>query len=161
MDAIELLKSQHEEVKALFKELEKAKGGSKEMLFDEIADALALHATIEEKHFYPATKSARTEDMLREAVEEHLGVKRIIADLLESDSSDPQYDAKLKVLKEQVEHHVEEEESDLFPAVKKAMSKEQLRELCVVMQDAAAEIESEGSPRDNVPAETGAPAPIE
>ena len=88
MNAIELLKSQHEEAKKLFRKLEKA-GAEKQKLFEELADALAVHATIEEKHFYPATKSARTEELLQEAVEEHLAVKRVIADLLEMSPEDP------------------------------------------------------------------------
>jgi len=65
--------------------------------FEQIADDLAVHAAIEEKHFYPATKSARTEDLLQEAVEEHLSVKRIIADLLEMDPAEAQFDAKIGI----------------------------------------------------------------
>ena len=64
-------------MKQLFKKCEKASGESKRQLFEQIADALAVHASLEEKHFYPATRSARTEDLLQEAVEEHLSVKRI------------------------------------------------------------------------------------
>lgn len=160
MDAIELLKSQHQQVKHLFEEIEKAQGEEKEEIFAQIADALAVHATIEEKEFYPATRSARTDDLLREAVEEHLGVKRIIADLLECDSADPQYDAKIKVLKENVEHHVKEEEGDLFPKVKKLLDQKTLLELGRIMEETGNALEEEGSPRDNVPSETDAPAPI-
>ena len=160
MDAIELLESQHREVEELFEKIEKAKGDEKEELFDQLADALAVHATIEEKEFYPATRSARTDDLLREAVEEHLGVKRIIADLLECAASDPQFDAKIKVLKENVEHHVGEEENDLFPKVKKLLDKKTLHALGQVMEETAQAMEEEGEPRRNVPAETDAPAPI-
>lgn len=160
MNAIELLESQHEEVKKLFKKCEKASGESKRQLFEQIADALAVHASIEEKHFYPATKSARTEDLLQEAVEEHLSVKRIIADLLEMDSAEAQFDAKITVLQEQVEHHVKEEEGELFPKVKKILSGEELEELGVVMEDAADQLKAVGSPRDAVPGETGEAAPI-
>ena len=160
MNAIELLESQHEEVKKLFKRCEKAIGESKRQLFEQIADALAVHASIEEKHFYPATKSARTEDLLQEAVEEHLSVKRIISDLLEMDPAEGQFEAKLTVLQEQVEHHVQEEEGELFPKVKKILSGEELEELAVVMEDAADELKAGGSPRDAVPGETGEAAPI-
>ena len=93
MNAIELLEQQHKQVKKLFEEIEEAESGEKEELFDEVADALAVHAAIEEQHFYPATKDARTEELLHEAVEEHLAAKRIIADLLEMDPEDPQFDA--------------------------------------------------------------------
>ena len=161
MDAIELLKTQHDEAKALFRKIEKADEGQKGVLFDELADALAVHAAIEEKHFYPATKSARTEELLQEAVEEHLSVKRIIADLLELEPSDAQFDAKISVLKEQVEHHVEEEEGELFPKVKKMLSEDDLEDLGVVMEDMGDELKSEGAPREQVPAETGSAAPLE
>lgn len=160
MNAIELLEQQHKETKALLKKIEKAEGEEKQKLFEEVADALAVHATIEEKEFYPATKSARTEELLEEAVEEHLSVKRLLADLLEMEPSDPQFDAKITVLQEQVLHHVEEEEGELFPKVKKLLSREQLEDLGAAMEVLADELESGGDPRKAVPAETGKAAPI-
>jgi hemerythrin superfamily protein len=161
MNAVKLLKQQHREVESLFKKFEKASEASeKKQIFEQIADSLAVHATIEEKHFYPATKSARTEDLLREAVEEHLQAKRMIADLMELDAASDQYDAKVTVLKEEIEHHVEEEEDDLFPKVEKMFGAEELEDLGVVMEDLAAELEEEGSPREHVPSETGEAAHI-
>ena len=160
MNAIDLLKQQHDQVEELFKKIENAKSG-KEELFDQIADALAVHSAIEEQHFYPATKDTRTEELLHEAVEEHLGVKRIIADLLEMEPDDPQFEAKIKVLKEQVEHHVEEEEKELFPKVRKMHSKEELEDLGVLMEDTAQELKQRGAPRMQVPKETGTAAPID
>ncbi len=161
MDAIELLKMQHEEAKKLFTEIEAAEDEKKEELFEQLADALAVHATIEEKHFYPATKNARTEELLQEAVEEHLGIKRLIADLLEMSPEDAQFDAKVKVLKEQVEHHVEEEEGELFPKVRKMFREDELDDLAVVMQDMADDLKAAGAPREAVPAETGSAAPLD
>ena len=161
MNAIELLESQHREVETLFRKIEKAAGPEKEDLFDQIADALAIHASIEEKHFYPATRSQRTEDDLREAVEEHLSIKRIIADLLECDPEDPQFEAKVIVLKEQVEHHVKEEEEELFPKVKAELSADQLDDLAVVMDDLASELRESGPPREQVPGETARAARLE
>jgi hemerythrin superfamily protein len=161
VNAIELLKTQHQEVKQLFKKIEKAEGDEKLDLFEQLADDLAVHATIEEKHFYPATKSARTEELLQEAVEEHLSVKRIIADLLEMSPDDAQFDAKVTVLEEQVEHHVEEEETELFPKVQKMLKAEELEDLGVVMEDMAEELKAGGAPRQQVPAETGTAAPLE
>jgi hemerythrin superfamily protein len=161
VNAIELLKSQHEEVKSLFKKIEKAEDDEKLELFERIADDLAVHAAIEEKHFYPATKNARTEDLLQEAVEEHLSAKRLIADLLEMSAEDAQFDAKVAVLKEQIEHHVEEEETELFPKVKKMLGEDELEDLGVVMEDTAEELKSAGAPRQQIPAETGAAAPLE
>ena len=161
MNAIDLLKQQHREVEELFKKIDKAGPEEKEKLFDELADSLAVHAAIEEQHFYPATKDARTEDLLEQAVEEHLSVKRIIADLLEMEPDDAQFDAKIKVLQEQVEHHVEEEEQELFPKVQKLHSKDELEDLGVLMEQTAEELEEQGAPRMEVPKETGAAAPIE
>ena len=161
MNAIELLMTQHKQVKTLFKKLEKAENSEKRELFVELADSLAVHAAIEEEHFYPSTKSARTEELLQEAVEEHLSVKRIIADLLECEPSDPQFDAKIKVLQEQVEHHVEEEEGELFPKVKRMFSEDQLEDLGMAMEDLAEELKESGSPREQVPMETGSAAPLE
>ena len=161
MNAIELLKMQHEEAKKLFNQIEAAEDEQKEELFEQLADALAVHATIEEKHFYPATKNARTEELLQEAVEEHLGIKRLIADLLEMSPEDAQFDAKVTVLKEQVEHHVEEEEGELFPKVKKVLKEEELEDLGVVMEDMAEDLKAAGAPREAVPAETGSAAPLE
>src|SRR6266436_6580872 len=83
VDAIELLETQHQEVESLFEMIERAGEDEKQDLFEQLADALAVHTTIEEKHFYPATKSARTEELLQEAVEEHLSAKRLVADLME------------------------------------------------------------------------------
>lgn len=160
MDAIELLETQHREVESLLKKCEKANGEAKRQLFEKIADDLAVHAAIEEKHFYPATRSARTEDLLQEAVEEHLSVKRIIADLLEMDPAEPQFDAKIKVLQEQVQHHVEEEERDLFPKVKKMLSEDELDDLAVVMEDLAQDLKKGGMPREQIPSETDEAAPL-
>ena len=161
MNAIDLLKSQHREVSKLFAKVEKAsKSDDKAELFDEIADKLAVHAAIEEHHFYPAVKARRTEDILLESLEEHLGIKRIIADLMEVSADDETFDAKIKVLKEQVEHHVEEEETDLFPKVKKLFDKEQLEAIGQEMSAEQAELEEKGNPRQTVPSETAQPASI-
>jgi hemerythrin superfamily protein len=161
VNAIELLKTQHEEVQKLFKKIEKAEGDDKLDLFEQLADDLAVHAAIEEKHFYPATRNARTEELLQEAVEEHLSVKRLIADLLEMSPDDAQFDAKVTVLQEQVEHHVEEEENELFPKVQKMLKEEELEDLGVIMEDMAEELKAGGAPRQQVPAETGSAAPLE
>jgi hemerythrin superfamily protein len=119
-----------------------------------------MHATIEEKHFYPAIKERRTEDILLEALEEHLGIKRVIADLLKIDPSDETFDAKIKVLKEQVEHHVEEEESDLFPKVKKIFDRDELTAIAALMQSTMKTLQAKGEPRKAVPAETREAAPL-
>ncbi|MDY7229106.1 hemerythrin domain-containing protein [Hyalangium rubrum] len=162
MNAIELLKEQHDEVNKLFKRYEKLADSADEErreLFIQIADRLSAHATIEEQYFYPASKSARTEDQLLEAVEEHLAVKRLIADLLDMEPSDENFDAKMKVLMENVEHHVEEEEKELFKDVKKILSEDQLLALGVQMKAEFDEL-MEAEPRNEVPMQTDTAAPI-
>lgn len=119
-DAIELLTRQHREVEEMFERFEnmtdRAKV-SKKKLADEICNALIMHTTIEEEIFYPATREASedTEDMVDEAVVEHASAKDLIAQIMEMDPGDELYDAKVKVLGEMIEHHVEEEEKEMFP----------------------------------------------
>ncbi len=155
MNAIDLLESQHREVEKLFARIEKAETDDKEDIFNDIADKLAVHAAIEEHKFYPAVKDRRTEDILLESLEEHLGIKRVLADLLETDADDESFDAKVKVLKEQVTHHVGEEEDDLFPKVRKLFNKDELEAIGQEMSREQAELEeSDEPPRDSIPAET-------
>lgn len=159
MDAIKLLKEQHEEVKQLFEDYEEATPVSKQEIFEEIADKLAAHATIEEKIFYPATYVGELKDLLKEAVEEHLAAKRVIADLLQMEPSDENFDAKVKVLQEQIEHHVEEEEGELFSKVRKTLSKVELDFIGTEME-AMFDTLISGEPRKSVPSETDAAAPL-
>lgn len=160
INAVDLLESQHREMEALFEQLEKAGGEAKRKLFTEIADKLAIHATIEEQDFYPAVKAKRTEDVLLESLEEHLGIKRILADLLAMDVDDETFDAKTKVLKEQVEHHVGEEEDDLFPKVKKILDEETLIAIAQQMTATQEDLIAKGAPRKAIPSETKRAAAI-
>ncbi|HVG58942.1 MAG TPA: hemerythrin domain-containing protein [Hyalangium sp.] len=162
MNALDLLKQQHEEVSKLFKQFEKLEeGGTAERreLFVMIADRLSAHATIEEQFFYPSIKTEKTEDLVREAVEEHLAVKRIIADLLEMEPADENYSAKMKVLQENVEHHVEEEEKELFKLVRKVLDEDQLLALGVQMMAEYEEL-MQSEPRNEVPMQTDTAAPV-
>lgn len=159
MNAIELLKKQHRLVEEIFEKIEKD-GADKNSLFAQLGDNLAAHATIEESLFYPAAFADQTEDMLREAVEEHLSVKRIITDMLAVGVDDETFDAKVKVLKEQIEHHVEEEEDELFPKVQKVLGKEDLATLGADMKALFDAVMAE-KPRFDVPQETTEPAPLQ
>ena len=162
MNALDLLKQQHEEVNKLFKKFEKLEEGAiaeRRELFVMIADRLSAHATIEEQFFYPSIKTDKTEDIVREAVEEHLAVKRIIADLLEMEPADENYSAKMKVLMENVEHHVEEEEDELFKMVKKVLNEDQLLALGVQMMAEFEEL-MQTEPRNEVPMQTDTAAPV-
>jgi hemerythrin-like domain-containing protein len=162
MNALDLLKQQHEEVSKLFKKFEKLEEGAtaeRRELFVMIADRLSAHATIEEQFFYPSIKTDKTEEIVREAVEEHLAVKRIIADLLEMEPADQNYIAKMTVLKENVEHHVEEEEDELFKMVKKVLNEDQLLALGVQMMAEYEEL-MQAEPRNEVPMQTDTAAPV-
>jgi hemerythrin superfamily protein len=161
MNAIEMLESQHREIEELFEQIGDAKKASiKEDLFSEIADKLAIHAAIEEHVFYPSVKAKRTEDILLESLEEHLAIKRVLADLMQIDGEDATFDAKIKVLREEVEHHVGEEEGDLFPKVVKLLSEDELEAIGDQMEAEQEDLEEAGNARYSIPSETGHPASI-
>ena len=123
-DAIELLKSDHKEVKTLFEKFEGLSDRSKvskKALADQICEALTVHAQIEEEIFYPAVRKAIKDDgMMDEAVVEHASAKDLIAQIAAIDPGEEMYDAKVKVLSEQIDHHVGEEEGEMFPKVRKS-----------------------------------------
>jgi len=125
----------------------------------ELADNLAAHATIEEKIFYPPAYAKQTKEMLTEAVEEDLAMKRLIADLLDLLPEHDNFDAKVKVLKEQVEHHVEEEESELLEAARKDMGAAELDTLGTAMKQLF-DAQMDESPSDAVPEQTLEAAPM-
>ncbi len=146
MNAVDLLVTDHRRMEKLLKELVEATGDEKGRLFEEVADTLAVHVTIEEKLFYPAVKAGRTEDILLESLEEHLSIKRVLADLVALSPSDETFDPKLHVLKEQVVHHHKEEEGELFPKVRKLLDHERLSELGDRMEAERKTLET-GKPR--------------
>ena len=102
---------------------------------------LMVHAAIEEKVFYPAAKNVEpTRDLVLESIEEHKQIKKVLRDLEQADKSTDEWRAGLKVLMEDVMHHVEEEEKELFPKVRtKVLSKEQLEELGTRMEQMKSE----------------------
>jgi len=113
-DAIALLKEDHRTVAALFEKFEKATGdGRKQSIAEEICLDLSVHAQIEEEIFYPACEGKVDEDLLKESYVEHDGAKVLIAEIIAGGPDDEFYDAKVKVLSEEIEHHVEEEEKRL------------------------------------------------
>ena len=125
-DAVNLLTQDHKEVKKLFKAYEKlvkeeAEGSEKQALALQICTMLTVHAAIEEEIFYPAAREALEEqDLLDEAEVEHACAKELIAQIQSMEPEDDLFDAKVTVLGEYIEHHVKEEESEMFPKVKKA-----------------------------------------
>jgi hemerythrin superfamily protein len=125
-DAIQLLMADHKEVDALFKQFGKlcesdGSGADKSALAEQICTMLVVHTTIEEEIFYPFARDALEEqDLLDEAVVEHASAKDLIEQIQSSSPDAELYDAKVQVLGEYVRHHVKEEESELFPKLKKA-----------------------------------------
>jgi hemerythrin superfamily protein len=124
LDAVALLKSDHRKVEELFAKFEAAKGdGAKKALAEQICMELTVHTKIEEDIFYPACEGKVEEDLLKEAYVEHDGAKVLIAEIEAGGPDDEFYDAKVKVLSEQIAHHVEEEEKrveGMFSQARKA-----------------------------------------
>ena len=125
VDAIAMLTEDHKKVQKLFKEFEKRSDEDdeegKQALVGMICAELTIHATIEEEIFYPAARRAiEEEDLLDEAEVEHATAKELIAQLEGMQAGDELYDAKVTVLGEYVDHHVKEEQNEMFPKVKKA-----------------------------------------
>lgn len=122
-DAIAMLEADHAKVKSLFEQIEGLSDRSKvskKKIADQICMELSIHAEVEEQVFYPAVRGpVKDDDLMDEAVVEHASAKELIAQIMEMDPDDDLYDAKVKVLSEQIEHHVGEEEDDMFPKVRK------------------------------------------
>jgi hemerythrin superfamily protein len=162
MEAIDFLTSQHEEMETLLgKVLDSNDAGSRKGLFVKAADRLTTHITAEEQVFYPAVRAKRTDDILLEALEEHLSLKRLLADLLALEPSEQTFEPKFKVLKEQAEHHHKEEEEQLFPKVKKLLDQTQREALGQAMAALQAQLQAKGRPREAVTEQTETAAPLE
>ncbi len=161
-DALELLTQQHDEVEDLIADLEASDDAEEKLeLFQQLADKIAAHSAIEEKLFYPSVMTDDTEEQLLEATEEHLAVKRVLADMLAMEATDDRFDAKLSVLKESIRHHARDEEEDkLFPKLRKMFSADELaglgNELLAMFEDLL-----EQAPRNEVPSQTRQAAPLE
>ncbi|MFJ9080143.1 hemerythrin domain-containing protein [Streptomyces sp. NPDC102278] len=141
MDGIVLLKEDHKTVEKLFKQFEKADDtahAEKRRIADKVIEELTTHTWIEEKIFYPAAREAApdTKDHVLESIEEHHVVLWMLSELKDLDAADERFDAKMSVLMENVRHHVEEEEKEWFPDVRKAMGRNRLTELGEQMEQA-------------------------
>jgi hemerythrin superfamily protein len=161
MDAVDLLRSQHHEMEHALKQvLETEDRTARKERFAAIADLLSVHIASEEEVFYPAVKAARTEDVLLESLEEHLSLKRLLADLLELDPAEQTFEPKFKVLKEQAEHHHQEEEEHLFPAARRLLDHGRRAELGTAMMELQKKLATQGEPRELVASQTDAAAPL-
>lgn len=160
IDAVQMLTAQHREMEAMLKQVKESDEAQRKTLFATAADKLTMHIKSEEEIFYPAVHRARTEDDLLESLEEHLSLKRLLADLLDMDPADKAFEAKFKVLKEQTEHHHEEEEEKLFPTVVKMIDEDQRKSLGSQMLALQAELALQDKPRVEVKDETASAAPL-
>ncbi|MDB5104800.1 MAG: hemerythrin [Fibrobacteres bacterium] len=129
MNVYEILQKDHETVKALFGKLEETTEDQveeRERLFQTLNQELTVHAAAEEKFFYPALKNVEeSEDDTLEAIEEHKVVKKLLKELEANQKGTKEWAAKLKVLQENVEHHVEEEEGELFEKAEDILDEEE------------------------------------
>ena len=145
MKATDLLKRQHKEVKALFKKIEGTDNPRmRRQLLNEVARSLEGHTLIEEEIFYPAVRGLETqkaEEMVLEAYEEHHVVKLVLAELPRVNPEDERFEAKMTVLSELIEHHVEEEEQEMFKLAEK-LGKDELSALAERMQARFKDFES-------------------
>ena len=143
MNAFTLLKTDHKKVAGIFEKLEPTTERgvkTREELFAQLKTELDIHARIEEEIFYPALKEAEeTHDIVLEGYEEHAVVKQLLSELDELSKDDETWGAKLKVLQENVEHHVEEEEGEMFPKARKVLSTEEVEALGERLEAAKAE----------------------
>ncbi|MEO6094478.1 MAG: hemerythrin domain-containing protein [Fibrobacteria bacterium] len=143
MNIYELLKKDHKTVKSLFSKLERTteeQSDEREDLFQTLKQELSVHALAEEKFFYPLLQEEEeSEDIALEALEEHRVVKRLLKELDANQKGTKEWAAKLKVLQENVEHHVEEEEGELFEKAEDVLSKEQAEEIAEQVEDFKAE----------------------
>jgi len=151
-DAIALLKADHREVEAMFSRFEglgERAQKTKSDIVQRIIEALSVHAVIEEQVFYPAVRKAVSDlnDEVLEALEEHHVVKWTLSELEKMSPQDERFDAKVSVLTEAVRHHVREEEKDMFPQVRKALSGAQLQDLADRLRAAKASAPTRPHPR--------------
>lgn len=137
MNAIELLKADHKVVEDLFKKVKANENADHSRLFKQIKAELDAHAHIEEKIFYPKLKENGNDklvDIVLEGIEEHRQVKMFLRELDGLSDDSEKFDPKLKVLMEDVEHHVKEEESEMFPLVKKQLDDDMLDDIGAAME---------------------------
>lgn len=147
LDALALLEMQHREVERVFDRIHDSEDEDeiRQALF-EVADLLSAHAMLEERLFYPAVRSADTEELVTESLHDHDDVKRVLVELLDVEPSRADFSGMLEELEGLIEGHVEEEEHELFPRVQRMMSAEQLRDLGQELTALLAQVQQAGPP---------------
>ena len=134
MDALTMLKQQHQEVDELFDRMRQADEAEKITLMGQISEKLTLHAMIEERHFYPFCMRMGIQDMVDHSLQEHAEVKQLISEMLQMKRHDPRIDQSVQKLMMSVRSHVKEEENTLFPRLMSVASEEDLRNVGMEMQ---------------------------
>jgi hemerythrin superfamily protein len=163
MKAIELLRKQHRDIERMLDELMDLPEDDvrfKRKRLARLGDLLAIHTALEERVFYPGVNRLSTEDLLLKSLEEHLSIKRLLADLLRLDTWDPTFAPKCTVLREQLFHHFEEEELRLFPKTEAIVSLEEREAMGEAMEKLARTMRND-RPRFAVDAQTDAAAPLD
>jgi len=150
MNAIDMLREDHDKVRELLAQLSHTTNRAAKKrsdLLQQIKKELMVHTQIEEEIFYPAFRDSKAEEskkLYHEAKEEHRAVEELVLpDVENTDTSSDEFAGRVKVLKDMIEHHAEEEENELFPKAKKALSKEELEELGERMWERKQELEKE------------------
>ena len=138
MDALELLKQDHQKVKGLFEQADETEGKPQQDIFEQIKTELETHTRIEETVFYPAMQMyEELKDMVLESLEEHKQIKTLLREMENLASDSEKFEPKLQVLMENVEHHAEEEEEGkMFPKIRQIMNKQQLEQLGAELEKA-------------------------
>jgi hypothetical protein len=147
VDAIDFLLHQHDAIEEHLATALRSNGTDRRVAFEKAADLLLAHMTVEEEIFFPAVRAEKTEKKLYENLEEHLSLKRLVVDMLSLDPDDNVFEAKLRVVSEQSDHHHDEEEKDLFPVVRKQVALARREELGRAMVSREAALMAEGAPR--------------
>lgn len=144
-DILTLIEADHRKVDQLFEEIESSKGAKKiQDCFNQIYKELTLHAQAEELVFYPAMREyEETEEYIEEAEEEHNSAKILLEQIKSLKPGDDEFKTKLQHLMEAIKHHVEEEENEIFSAVRECMDEEELQQLGTEFQSSKAKLESQ------------------
>lgn len=136
MNAIELLKADHDKVDLLFQKVKATEESEHKALFEKIKEELEIHTHIEETIFYPKIKEEKElEDIVLEGIEEHHQAKMFLRELSALAEDSEKFEPKLKVLMEDIVHHVQEEEGEMFPMVEEHFDEETLKELGAEMEE--------------------------
>jgi len=138
-DVTKVLETDHREVEDLFAKAESNDGAAKQQVVTKIASELTIHAEVEEQIVYPAMRQAGMSDIVDESIEEHAKVKQLVAKLESMEATSSEVDSVLSELKSDVQHHVEEEESEAFPRFREAVSADELQTLGEQVENAKRE----------------------